>query len=324
MANVKFLTGSKAGIDAQIASNVADAGDVIFTSDTDEIVFLNPKNEKRVIKSRTQKSYTLNGTDLGGLADGATIAEGTSIDELLELITRKVVPATYIRPSITFVDGGSETNFEVGETISETLQSQFIQNDAGALTAHYIMKNGEQIYASDDASALIGFNYEFPIAEEVVTFESQAMHKAGEIKNNNFNEASPEGAIAAGVITSQPITYSGYRKLFYGTGVGDIFELNSENIRALPNNVLGPKKDMEFSIDVPAGEQYAIFAYPSSLGEVQNITYVQANDTNMAPNFDVSKVKVEGANGFNAVDYNVYTYQTTVPVAAKITFKVIL
>lgn len=324
MVNVKFLTGSKNKIDAQISSGVADAGDVIFTSDTDEIIFLNPNVEKKVIKSRTQQSYTLNGTDLGGLKDGSVIEAGTSIDELLELITKKVVLPTYTRPSITFVNNGQKTEYEIGETITDTLQSQFIQNDAGALTAHYIIKNGEQIYASEDASALIGFNYNFPITEETVTFESQAMHKAGEVKNNNFNEASPEGAISAGVITSQPIVYSGYRKLFYGTGVGDIFDFTSENIRALSNNILNPEKEMEFSIDVSAGEQYVVFAYPSSLGEVQNITYVQANDTNMAPNFDVSKVEVEGANGFDAIEYNVYSYKTTIPIAAQITFKVVL
>ena len=324
MANVKFLTGSKDKIDAQISSGVADAGDVIFTSDTDEIVFLNPAVEKKVMQSRTQKAYTLNGTNLGGLAEGAVIAEGTSIDDLLELITRKVVPATYERPLITLVNNGQKTEYEIGETVSETFQSQFTQNDAGALTAHYILKNGEQIYTGGDASAVIGCEYNFQITEPIITFESQAMHKAGEIKNNNFNEASPEGAIAAGIITSQSIVYSGYRNLFFGTGIGDIFDFTSDNIRALPGVISNPETDMEFSIDVPAGEQYVVFAYPSSLGEVKNITYVQANDTNMAPNFDVSKVEVEGANGFNAVEYNVYTYKTAVPIAAQITFKVIL
>ena len=105
MPNVKFLTGSKSKIDNQIETNMIDAGDLILTSDTDELVFINPYAEKRIIKSKTQKPYTLKGTDLGGLKDGSVIEEGISIDELLQLITTKVIPATYEEPIINLVSG---------------------------------------------------------------------------------------------------------------------------------------------------------------------------------------------------------------------------
>ena len=317
--NVKFLTVSKAGIDDQIAANRIDAGDVILTSDTDELVFINPEAEKKVIKSKTQKAYTLNGTDLGALKDGAVIEAGTDIDELLRLITTKVIPATYEKPTITIVSGDN-VEFEVGSSVSATFHSQFIQNDAGALTAHNILRDGEIIYEGQAVSP-IGASDNFVITDEAVSFESQASYEAGEIKNNNLDEASPEGAIAAGVITSEPIVYKGYRNLFYGTGVGEIPELNSENIRAL-NAQLNPVNGIEFSVSVEEGQQYIIFAYPSTLEDVKQITYVEMNDTNMAPSFTKSLVQVEGANGYEAVEYKVYTYKTDVPVVAKVTFKV--
>lgn len=322
MINVKFLTGSKNGIDNEIAANRIDAGDVILTSDTDEFIFINPDSEKRVIKSKTQKPYTLKGTDLGGLKDGTTIAEGISIDELLELITTKVIPATYEEPTITLVNGGN-AQYEVGTSISTLLQSQFIQNDAGALTAHNILKNGEVIHEGG-AELLTGASDNITISEEPIIFESKAIYEAGEIKNNNLDEASPEGAISAGEIISEPIVYQGYRNLFFGKGTGELPELTSENIRSLSDTILNPKNKMNFSVSMNAGEQYVIFAYPSSLEDVEQITYVQMNDTEMAPNFTKSLVEVEGVNGYQAIEYKVYTYKTDVPVASKVTFEIII
>ena len=322
MVNVKFLTGSKADIDNQIAKGIIDSGDVIFTSDTDEIIFINPAVEKKAIQSKTQNEYVLKGTDLGGLKDGSIIPSETSIDDLLKLITTKVIPATYEVPTIILV-GDTQTEYEVGTPVSATLQSQFIQNDAGQIKTHIIMKNGQTIYDGNAVSP-IGVSDNFIISDGTVIFESQASYEAGIIKNNNLGEASPDGAISAGFMNSQPIYYYGYRKLFFGKGIGDIPELTSESIRELSDSKLNPQKEDEFSIDMLTGEQYVIFAYPSSLGDVQNITYVQGNDTDMAPSFTKQVLEVEGANGYTAVEYNVYTYKTAVPVAAKTTFKITL
>lgn len=319
MPNVKFLTGSKSKIDNQIETNMIDAGDLILTSDTDELVFINPYAEKRIIKSKTQKPYTLKGTDLGGLKDGSVIEEGISIDELLQLITTKVIPATYEEPIINLVSG-DDTEYEVGTSISALLQSQFIQNDAGALTAHNILKNGEVIYEGGAVSP-IGTSVDLIVTDEPIIFESQAQYDAGEIKNNNLDEASPEGAISAGKIVSKPVAFEGYRNLFFGTGTGEIPELNSENIRKL-NTISNPKNEMEFVVDIPMGEQYVIFAYPSSLEDVKQITYIQMNDTEMVSDFSKSLVEVEGANGYQPIEYKVYTYKTDIPVASKVSFKV--
>ena len=73
MANIKFLTGGKKDIDTQIKIGAINTGNVILTSDTDEIVFMNPKSGKRVMTSRTQKEYTVKGTDLGGIKEGTVI-----------------------------------------------------------------------------------------------------------------------------------------------------------------------------------------------------------------------------------------------------------
>lgn len=324
MAKVKFLTGSKAGIDTQMTDGLIDKGDIIITSDTDEIVFINPKSEKKVIKSKTQQAYTLNGTSLGALEDGSTIEEGTSIDELLAMITQKSVPATYVAPTITLsrVSGSTTGAQEVGTNISVNLKSQFNQNEAGALTAHDILKGDVVIYEGGTVNPIEHTVDSFVLGEETVTFKSQASYEAGAIKNDNLGNPSAENAIVAGSIKSTGVSFTGQRCYFYGTGVGELPELNSANIRALNNKKLNAKAGTEFEIPVAVGQQYIIFAYPSSVQEVTQIMYVETNDTGMKPNFDKTLVNVEGANSFTAAEYHVYTYRMDVPAAATMTFKV--
>lgn len=324
MANVKFLTGAKSEIDNKISSGIIDGGDIILTSDTDEMVFINPKAEKKVIKSKTQKDYTLNGTTLGALEEGAVIKEGTSIDELLAMITQKSVPATYTAPKIALskVSGSATGAQEVGTNISFALKSVFTQNEAGAIKSHEILRNDEVIHTGEVADTIEYTVDSFALGEETVTFKSLASYEAGEVKNDNLGNPSPENAIKAGSIKSTGVSFTGQRAYFYGTGVGDLPELNSANIRALNNKKLNAKTGTEFEIPVAIGQQYIIFAYPSSVREVSQVMYVETNDTGMAPNFDQALVQVEGANGFTSTEYRVYTYRMGIPAAATMTFKV--
>lgn len=319
MANVKFLTGSKERVDEQLTSGRADAGDIILTSDTDEMIFVNPQTEKRIIKSRTQNSYTLNGVDLGTLKDGSVIEEGIDIDDLLKLITEKEKPVIYNQPEITFMSSLNNLDYEIGDIVQTSLHSQFLQNDAGALTAHIIETDGAELHT--DTAAVTEKTVAFSVDSENVTFESKAIYQAGEIKNNNLGEPQLDGAIPAGEIKSQTIVFKGYRNAFYGSGAGELPEINSDSIRMLSNSFLNPKKGDEFIINMAVGEQYVLFAYPALLDDPK-ITYIQMNDDEMASSFTQEIVPVQGANGYDAIDYKVYSYKTDMPIASKVSFKV--
>lgn len=323
MAQVKFLSGAKVDIDAKLLDKTIDEGDIILTSDTDEIVFINPQAEKRVMKSRTQKEYTLKGVSLGALAEGSTIAEGTSIDELLAMITQKSIPATYVAPSVALVASGMTGGaYEVGTTISTTLKSTFTQNEAGALSAHNILKDKTVVVEGNTTNPFETAIEPFVLGEQTVTFTSQASYGDGAIKNDNLGNPSEENAIKAGTKESKGISFTGQRNMFYGTGVGELPELNSENIRLLNNKKLNPKAGLVFEVPVAIGQQYVIFAYPSTLRDVNQVMYVETNDTGMASSFDKTLVEVQGAEGFQEAEYKVYTYRMAIPAAAAMTFKV--
>ena len=67
-----------------------------------------------------------------------------------------------------------------------------------------------------------------------------------------------------------------------------------------------------------------MFAYPATLRDVNNVTYVEANDSGMASSFTKSTINVAdargGENGLKS--YKVYSYSMAVPAAAAMTFKV--
>lgn len=109
--------------------------------------------------------------------------------------------------------------------------------------------------------------------------------------------------------------------LYYGTGVGAVPEVDSDLVCGLSNTVTGPTEGYSFSIDVEVGQQYIAFAYPATLRDVNNVTYVQANDSGMASSFTKHEVEVSDS-GSAPVVYKVYTYAMAIPAMATMTFKV--
>lgn len=109
--------------------------------------------------------------------------------------------------------------------------------------------------------------------------------------------------------------------LYYGTGVGTVPEVDSDVVYGLSNTVTGPTEGYSFSIEVEVGQQYIAFAYPATLRDVSNVTYVQANDSGMASNFTKHEAEVSDS-GSAPVVYKVYTYAMAIPAMATMTFKV--
>lgn len=325
VSKIKFLTGKKQGIEEAKNSGVIDDNDFVVTSDTDELAFINKDKETKFLKSRSQKEYTLNGTDLGALKSGQTIPSGVDMDDLLKMITQKAIPATYSQPTVSISNNGGQASgaVEAGTSIAPKLRAVFNKNDAGDLTKLEVKKGAESVgngtntpydYAGDP----------IVIGDETLTFTAVATYKEGPIKNNNLGQQSPNGHIMAGSKTSSNYNIVGQRNMFYGTGVGSLPELNSVLVRGLSNKKLNPTQGYSFNISIAIGQQYVVFAYPSTLRDVNQVMYVETNDTGMASSFTKTLVDVADARGGEngKKQYKVYTYQMATPAAAPMTFKV--
>lgn len=325
---VKFFHGASSGISAKIEDGTINESDLVITSDTDELIYIDEtKTQKPLGSSKSKNEYTVelgSGGTVGGLKTGDTITAGTTLDDLIKLLTQKSVPATYTQPGVTcrVSSGTAAGQYEVGTLINTTIQGLFTQNDAGALTTLEVFKSGvDQALISGSTSPQTTEQQSFTLGEETVTFTAKATYAEGAIKNDNLGQPSPDGHITAGSKTSSGVSFIGKRNLFYGAGVGELPELVSSAIRGLSGTKLAPANGTTFTVNVSQGQQYVIIAYPASLRNMTKCFYVEQN-TDLVGNFNQTTISVEGANGAAGAEYKVYSYEMAVPAAAGMTLNV--
>lgn len=322
---VKFFHGPEEGIDAKIGDGTITPADFIVTT-SDELIYIDQDSSKHPLgssKSKIEHEVNLgDGQSVGGLNDGDTIPEGTTLDELIVMLTQRAQPVSYVQPGVTCrVSAGTAAgSYEVGTQINTTIQGTFTQNDAGALTSIEIKKGASSVLSSP-TSPVTTDAQTFTLGEETVTFTATATYAEGAIKNDNLGQPSPEGHIQAGSKTSSGVSFTGKRNLFYGTGVGAAPSMTSEAVRGLTNKQLGPANGTSFNINVATGQQYVVIAYPKTLRKITKCFYVEQN-TDLAENFTEQTISVQGANGAAGADYRVLVYEMAVPAAAGMTLQV--
>lgn len=325
---IKFFHGASTGIQSKIADGTINESDMVITSDTDELYYVDSTKTPHALgSSKSTEEVEVNlgsGGSVGGLATGDTIPAGTTLDELITMLTQKSVPASYTQPGVTcrVSSGTAAGSYEVGTSITTTLQATFTQNDAGALTTLAINKSGTgSPIISGATSPQTTDAQTFTLGEETVSFTATASYADGPIKNDNLGKPSPEGQIQAGSKTSAAVSFVGKRNLFYGTGTGATPEMTSEVVRGLANKKLGPANGTTFDINVAAGQQYVVIAYPATLRNLTKCFYVEQN-TDLVENFTLETKSVQGANGAAGADYKVYVYSMAIPAAAGMTLQV--
>lgn len=320
----KHAFGSKANVETAKEAGTINEHDILFL-DNQEIGWIDGEGNTVMSTARTQEGITVNGVTGLGIANGATIPAGTSLEEFVKMVVQKAIPATYNRPSLAIANNGGTAagNVEAGTTITPKLRATFTKNDAGDLTAISIKKGGTEV-ANGTTSPLDYTGNTFVIGDETISFTASATYGDAPVKNNNLGQESTENWFGGSTATSGSYSFTGKRNLFYGTGVGDVPALSSEVVRDLTNKKLAPAAGTTFNINVAVGQQYIIIAYPNTLRDLNNVTYVEANDSGMASNFVKSTIDVADARGDEngLMTYKVYTYAMAVPAAAGMTFKV--
>lgn len=273
----------------------------------------------------TQEPITVNGVTGLGIADGATIPAGVSFEDFVKMVVQKAIPATYTKPTVSISNNGGQAsgNVEAGSSITPKLKATFTKNDAGNLTSIAIKKGSTNV-TTGTASPLTYAGSAIVIGDETITFSATATYGDAPVKNNNLGQESKENWFAGGTVSSGNYSITGKRNLFYGTGIGAVPTINSGMVRSLASTKLNPANGTSFNIQVAVGQQYIAFAYPATLRDVNNVTYVEANDSGMAANFTKTTTNVAdargGTNGLKS--YKVYTYAMAAPAAAAMTFKV--
>lgn len=324
LKSAKHAFGSKENIEAAKAAGTIDAYDVLHLSNG-EMAWIDKDNNTVINTPRTQTDITVNGVTGLGIGNGETISAGATIDDIVKMLVQKAVPASYTKPTLSLANNGGQAsgNVEAGTTITPKLKATFTKNDAGNLTAISI-KNGSNVVVNGDSSPLVYNGDDIVIGDETITFSASATYGDAPVKKNNLGQDSKENWFAGDTVSSSNYSIVGKRNMFYGTGVGDVPTVDSTFVRGLVNKKLAPAQSTAVTINVAVGQQYIAFAYPATLRDVNNVTYVEANDSGMASSFTKTTVDVADARGGEngLMSYKVYTYKMAVPAAAGMTFKV--
>lgn len=320
----KHAFGSKENVEAAKLAGTIDEHDVLFL-DSKEVGWIDKNGNTVISTTRTQEPVVVNGVTGLGIEDGATIPAGISFDDFVKMVVQKAIPATYTKPTLSLTNNGGQAsgNVEAGTSITPKLKATFTQNDAGDLEGISILKGSESV-ADGTESPLTYSGEAIVIGDETITFTASADYGDAPVKQNNLGADSTENWFAGDTVTSSGYSITGKRNLFYGTGVGELPEVTSDMVRGLVNTKLAPYQAYSFNVNVDVGQQYIVVAYPATLRDVNNITYVEANDGGMASNFTKHTIDVADARGGEngMVSYKVYTYKMAVPAAAAMTFKV--
>lgn len=321
----KLALGAKEDIQTAITEETIGPGALVIT-DNNEMAFVRDDKTVDFLKETVGEDIQVNGVNIGNLTDGKTISRDLTLAQFIKQMVQKAIPASYTQPSVSLVNNGGQAagNVEAGSSVNIKLRANFTKNDAGDLTTLEIKKGAEQVATGSSSPVDYSSAEALVVGDETVTFTATATYGEGEIKNNNLGEPSPDGHITAGSKNSSGYSITGKRNAFYGTGVGATPELNSANIRSLTNKKLSPANGNTITINVAAGQQYVIIAYPATLRDITQIKYEETNDIGALSKFTKTQVQVADARGGEngLMDYKVYSYGMAVPAPAAMTFTV--
>lgn len=323
---VKFGFGQKDGIDKAIQDGKLDNYDMVITTDTDEMAYIDSQGNKKFVKDRLDEDVQFKGTSIGNWADGSTAKEGLTFTEWLKKAAQKSIPATYTKPSVGIANnnGSAAGNVETGTSVTPKLRATFNKNDAGNLSSISIKKANQNVKEGKE-SPLDYTDEAIVIGDETVTFTASASYADGAIKNDNLGQPSPNGQIKAGTVNSSGYSFTGQRNSFWGSGVGKMESPTSDIIRKLANKRLNVTAGTKISMKVEKGQQHIMFVLPEPRTLTQ-VIYDDLGDKGMLSSFAKSTVQVADARGGQngLKNYSCYLYNLATPCASSMNFTFVI
>lgn len=245
--------------------------------------------------------------DSTGSVSIPTATNGLSLKALLEQAFAEEKNPTITQPStsITLTGAGAK---EVGSTFTPAYtvgfnkgSYQYGPSDTGVTVTGYAVTDT----LSNSATTSTGSFAQFTVADDTnYKVSITTSYGDGAIPKTNLGNNYAAGQIKAGSKTANSSAVTGYRNMFFGTMTTKPGSLVSADIRALTTkqakaNVTDKK------IAIPIGALRVVFAVPSDK-VINSIKDENGLNAQIFSSFTPTTVEVEGANGYDAIEYNVY------------------
>lgn len=288
--------------------------------DSNNLTYYNNKI-KKVIKDGDSMTESItvelgqNGS-LGGYKTGDTIAKDTTIQTVIKKLLAKQIPPIYSAPTVTLQNnnGSAFGNYEIGSIITPKVKATYNQKDGGSLESIAFLKNGIE-QSSQNVSPAI-YEEDAQTLSSAISFKAKITYNEGDIKNDNLGEPYPTGRILAGTSTSATYSFAPYRQGYFwdilNTSSSEA-PLTSEIIRA------GTKKNSAYAAGSITGvaansvsnRKRIFIACPADKKGVTKVIMPSAMNADCTADFvkQSETILVEGANGYDAIAYNVWVYE---------------
>ncbi len=259
-------------------------------------------------------------TSVGNVSKGTTIQKGKTLDQLLTaMFTQELNPSKPTPTcSVTLTGAGAK---EVGETFTPAYTTAFDPKAyTYAPTATGVTATGWEVSDSTGAkkTTATGSFDGFTVGDNTnYKLTAKATYGDGNVPKTNLGNDYPASQIKAGttaVASSSAVT--GYRKWFTYVGT-DLTTLTSNIIRTKGTSKGAAGANFNVNLTIPAGTKRVYVAIPASKNKVlTSVIDVDGMGLDVKGNFTKQTVSVEGANGYTAVNYDVFIVENLAGLAA--------
>ncbi len=323
--NLKSKINFNIGLNNKITLHVSETliqlataiGEVVPDSDS-EIAALISGGGGSVFASDITVSLS-GGRTFGRYANGNVIpSTGKTANEVIELAAVEDIAPTYTIATHTLAKSTSSPQ-EVGTAYSNTVTATFTQNDAGALSAIRIEKNGSDLTPNGSSSPFAKVDADVFVLGNI-TYIGYANYGAGIIKNYTpsgtpdartpavRNANAPQAAESNFATSSQIL--QGLYKIFHGPSSTP--PANSADVRALPSSQF--TNAGTFNLNTGTVENDFTVAMPAT-NTLVSVIDLDALNANITSSYVLATFNVNDAGG-NPVSYKVYTFTAGVPYGA--------
>lgn len=258
---------------------------------------------------------------------GELAAAGKSVKDVFASILAKEENPEVTEPSLTITLNSSGVK-EVGSVITPSYSTTFKKGsyaygpDTG-ITATYKVTNNAN--ADEENTAASGTFNQVTITDGMnYSVSATAEYTQGAIPVTNLGNEVESLRIDAGSLTATSSgKYTGYRAFFYGTLTEKAAEdeLVSSLIRGLTKSTYALTANKEITVSVPLNAMQVIFAYPATLADLSSVTDTNAMGAQIVTSFDKYTAEVEGANGYDSIEYKVFVAEFADPNDTVNTYK---